>query len=172
MADIYNISSWATGTIYEEDAIVMVGGLYYYSAFRHMSGVTFFAADLALGRWSGILVNDNLQRPYFRWRASYKYSITIKPAAKKIQFGDGYVSEFADGISNILLPFDALFEDRSLNQYTAILHFLSTRAGVEKFYFIPPSPFNVVKKFICSEWTATQSFYDKYSITAKFEERV
>jgi len=71
-----------------------------------------------------------------------------------------------------MLPFDAVFENRNLYQYTAILHFLTTRAGVEKFYFIPPSPFNVIKTFICSEWTANQQFYENYTITAKFEERV
>lgn len=170
MADIYTIPIWVTGTIYEEDAIVLVGAVYYYSTVRHLSGAT-FAADLASDRWSGVLVNDSLKRPYFRWKSSFKYSLNVKPSVRKIQFGDGYVSEFTDGINNIMLPFDAVFENRNLYQYTAILHFLTTRAGVEKFYFIPPSPFNVIKTFICSEWTASQQFYENYTITAKFEER-
>ena len=170
MADIYTIDNWVTSTVYVKNAIVKVGNLYYYSTTNHTSGT--FATDLTAGKWDGLLTNDLERRPYFFWRASYRYALNIKPAVKKIQFGDGYVNEFSDGINNILLPFEANFEDRDLDEYTAILHFLSTRAGSEKFYFVPPVPFNVIKKFICSEWTATQTFYDKYTISAKFEERV
>jgi phage-related protein len=85
--------------------------------------------------------------------------------------GDGYEQILADGINNILLPFDVSFEDRGIDEYAAILHFFQNRAGVEKFYFVPPAPFNVLKRFICQEWNATQSFYDKYTITAKFDEK-
>jgi phage-related protein len=171
MGDIYNINNWAAGTLYVEDSIVLVGNLFYYSTTPHTSGAT-FATDLAAGKWNGYLANDNEQKPYFFWRASYRYNLDIKPFVKKIQMGDGYISEFNDGINNILLPFNALFEDRDLNQYTAILHFLTARAGTEQFYFIPPVPFNVVKKFVCQEYSATQNFYNKYTITANFSERV
>lgn len=171
MSDIYSIPNWATATLYDKNAIVLVGNLYYYSVLPHTSGST-FATDLTAGRWNGILNTDNDQKPYFFWRCSYNYSVPIKPSVKKIQFGDGYIQTFADGINNTLLIFDMQFNDRDLAEYTAILHFFATRAGSEKFYFIPPAPFNVVKQFICSEWTPTQLFYDKYSISAKLEERI
>lgn len=168
--DIYSINSWATTTLYEEDSIVLVGNLYYYATARHVSGAT-FAADLTSGLWTGYLTNDSEQKPYFSWKPSYRYSLDIKPSVKSIRFGDGYENRFADGIQNIMLPLDLTFENRSLAQYSAILHFLQTRNGVEKFYFIAPQPFGVVKKFICDEWNATQNFYENYTVTAKFSER-
>ena len=170
MPDIYSINAWATATIYDANSIVLVGNTYYYATTRHTSAAA-FATDLAAGRWNGVLTNDGQQRPYFFWRASYDYALNIKPAVRKIQYGDGYTSDYSDGINNILLPFEASFKDRDLNEYTAIVHFLSTRAGVERFFFIPPSPFNVIKLFVCQDFTATQTFYDKYTVTAKFEER-
>ena len=168
--DIYSIQSWAGSTSYELNSIVLVGNLYYYSTVAHTSST--FATDLAAGKWNGVINNEGEQKPYFFWRSSYNYSAPTKPLVKKIQFGDGYTQTFADGISNILLSFEFQFNDCDLNLYTALLHFFSTRGGVEKFYFIPPAPFNILKQFVCSEWSPTQVFYNKYNISAKFEERI
>jgi phage-related protein len=170
MGDIYSINNWATATLYEANAIVLVGNLYYYATARHTSGT--FAIDLNAGKWNGILNYSGEQKPFFFWKLSYGYSLPIKPVVKNIQFGDGYSQTFSDGINNILLNFDVSFSDRSLAEYTAILHFLTTRAGAEKFFFVPPAPFNIIKQFVCLEWNPTQTFYDKYSIGAKFEERI
>lgn len=171
MPDIYSINPWSTATAFGVNAIVSQGNTYYYCLIGHTSAAA-FATDLAAGKWGGILSDGVETKPYFLWRASYRYSLNIKPSVKIIQYSDGYESRFSDGINNILLPFEASFENRDLNEYTAILHFLSVRAGSEKFYFIPPAPFNLIKRFICDEWTATQNFYDNYTVTAKFIERI
>lgn len=169
--DIFTTPAWTNSTIYDKNAFVTNGGAIYYSAQRHTSTAN-FTNDLNNGYWDGIFEIDGAKKPKFIWRASYNYNLNIKPAVRSIKFSEGYEQILSDGIHNILLPFDVTFEDRDLMEYAAILHFFQQRAGVEKFYMILPSPFNILKKFICSEWNATQTFYDKYTITAKMEEKV
>lgn len=171
MGDIFTTPAWASSTIYNKDAFVSNGGYIYYANDRHTSTAN-FSTDVTNGHWIGTIDIDGVKKPYFQWRASYGYNFNIKPVVRNIRMGDGYEQILADGINNILLPFDVSFEDRGIDEHAAILHFFQNRAGVEKFYFVPPAPFNVLKKFICSEWNATQSFYDKYTITAKMEEKV
>src|SRR5690606_20747411 len=111
-------------------------------------------------------------RPYFEWKISYGYNLERKPNVRNIQYGDNYIQTLSDGINNNLLKINLEFNDRNLSEYRAILHFLETRAGYEKFFFIPPVPYNTIKLFVCQEWTPTQTFYDKYSINCRFEERI
>lgn len=168
--DIYNISDWATSVNYLKNDIVMNNGYYYYAISDHTSGS--FDADLSAGKWNGVLNYNGQTLPYFFWIPSYGYNMDIKPFVKSVKFGDGYEQITPDGINNILLPFNLSFENRDLKEYTAILHFFHTRGGHEKFYFIPPQPFNLMKKFICSNWRPTQIFYDNYNIDALFEEKI
>lgn len=171
MGDIYSINNWVSSTKYNLNDIIQNNNLYYYATNTHLSSSS-FNNDLNAGLWNGQLNFNGESKPYFFWKTSYEYNLDIKPAVKKIQFGDGYTVDQSDGINNILLPFNLVFEDRDLQEYTAILHFLHTQNGVTRFFYIPPAPFNVVKKFICQNWTAKQSFYDKYTITCILEERV
>ena len=171
MSNIYSINNWAGSTLYEEDAIVVNGAYHYYARVPHTSSSN-FQTDVNNNLWKGILNYNGEIRPFFEWKLSYNYSLDIRPTVKSIKFGDGYSVDLPDGINNILLPFNASFDSRSLNEYRAILHFLHARNGNEKFFFIPPAPYNVIKKFICAEWQPTQSFYNKYSISVKFEERI
>ena len=170
MADIYSTPAWAGLTNYNKNDFITNGGYTYYAKDMHTSTAN-FTNDLNNGHWDGIIDMNSGKKPYFFWRASYGYDFPIKPNVKTISFGDNYKQDLADGINNILLPFNVQFNDRTLDEYTAILHFLNARAGYQKFYFIPPAPFNVTKLFICPEWNPGQTFYEKYNIAAKFEER-
>ncbi len=170
MADLYTISNWATSTTYTKNSIVFQNNYYYYAKEDHVSSV--FATDLANGKWGGVLTYGGETKPYFEWRPSYNYSLDIKPIVKTIKFGDGYASDIAGGINNILLSLTLDFNDRDLMEYSAILHFLNAREGSQRFYFIPPAPFNVIKLFVCQSWSPTQSFYDNYNVRCLFEERV
>ena len=171
MADIYNISAWATGTLYLKNSIVLVNNIYYYALVDHTSGAT-FAADLASNKWGGVLNYNGEQKPHFIWKPSYNYRIPIKPVVRTIRFGDSYVQDISDNISNTMLTLNLQFNDRDLNEITAILHFLHARKGSERFFFIPPAPYNVVKKFICPEFDSGQDFVEKYPLNLVFEERV
>lgn len=170
MSDIYNINNWATSTTYNVDDIVLQNNIYYYCTERHTSGT--FATDLTAGKWNGTVTVNGQSKPFFFWKPSYNYSLDIKPAIKSIKFGDGFEQTLGDGINNILLSITLQFNERGLGEYSAILHFLHTRAGFEQFYFIPPQPFGVLKKFTCPNWRPTQNFYENYSLEAEFQEKV
>lgn len=169
--DLYNIPNWAASTTYEIDDIVFYNNTYYYCLVRHTSASSFLT-DFNSSYWGGTFNYKGVTKPYFHWKISYGYNVDIKPNIKTIQFGDGYAQKMADGLNNILLPFNLSFEDRGLQEITAILHFLSSRGGYQKFYWIPPAPWNVVKIFTCPQWTPTQAFYDKYNLTCNFQEEV
>lgn len=171
MANIYSIDSWTSSYLYTKHSIVLYSNKYYYSNIDHTSSSS-FSTDLANGKWVGILNHNNEDRPYFTWIPDYGYSFDIQPIVNTIQFGDGYAQDVNSNLNNILLKIDLSFNDRDLKEYTAILHFLHSRNGSEKFFFVPPSPYSVVKKFICKNFTPSQQFYNRYSIKAQFEERV
>ena len=168
--DIYNTQNWAASTSYIKNSIVTVNNLFYYSLVNHTSSSN-FATDLSANKWGGRIDFNGQSLPYFHWQPSYNYSFDIKPSVKKIQFGEGYGLDVQDGINNILLPFDVEFNDRDLNEYGAILHFLHAQNGVTRFFYILPAPYGIIKKFVCQQWSPSQQFYDKYSIECLFEER-
>lgn len=171
MANIYSIDNWASSTLYIKHSIVLYNSRYYYSFIDHTSSSSFIT-DLSAGKWVGVLNYNNEDKPYFTWSPDYGYSFDIQPIVNTIQFGDGYAQDINNNLNNTLLKIDMSFNDRNIKEYTAILHFLHTRSGSEKFFFVPPSPYSVVKKFICKNWTPSQQFYDRYSIKVQFEERV
>ena len=171
MSDIYTIDNWVASTTYTVDDIVFINNLYYYCKTAHTSSSS-FNTDNNSGYWRGIININGVNYPYFEWISSYNYSFDIKPKVKNIQFGDNYIQSVKDGINNVLLPLNLEFNNRGLQEYSAILHFLDVQAGVTQFYFIPPSPFNVLKRFVCQQWQSKQSFYENYSVTALLEERV
>ena len=168
--DIYNISNWATSTTYEVNDIVLQNNLYYYCKVRHVAGT--FATDLASGNWDGNLSFNGKNYPYFFWRPSFGYRIPIKPDVNVIRFGDSYVQDRSTNISNIMLRLELQFNDRSLSEITAILHFLHARRGSGRFLFIPPAPYGITKLFVCQEFDSGQDFYEKYPLNVVFEERI
>ncbi len=171
MNDIYNIQAWTQSTSYEVDSIVIYNNFYYYTRTKHVSSSS-FDNDYNSNLWKGKLIYAGQILPYFEWKTSYNYDLDIKPDVKKIQFGDGYIQDINANINSILLPINLPFEERSLNEYTAILHFLAQRKGSQRFFYIPPAPFNVVKRFVCQNWKPGQVFLNNYSIQCVFEERI
>lgn len=170
MADIFNINNWAASTLYNIDDIVINGSYYYYSKTRHTS-TSNFTTDKNNGSWGGVITYNGETKPYFEWKPSYNYRVPIKPLVNTIKFSEGYAQDINDSISSNLLTLELQFNDRSLSEISAILHFLNTRKN-ERFFFIPPQPYGIVKRFICLEFEHTQSFYDKYSLSCRFDERI
>lgn len=164
---IYDVSNWYERTVYDQNDIYRHGNLYYYAKVKHNSS-TFFDPDLSDGNIS----YNGSTKPYFFWIPSYNSNINIRPALKKIQFGDGYSQSIPDGINNILLPFSLIFDKRTDMEARAILHFLNTRKGNESFVFTPPFPFNTNKLFRCEEFNHTQVFANNHTVNAVFSESV
>lgn len=167
--DIFNISSWQGSTNYGKHSIVIYGNYYYYAAYSHTS-TSNFTTDLNNGAWVGTIVDNRETKPYFTWVPSYKFVNESLPRMRTIQFGDGYMQDVKDGINNLLLSAEYRFDNIELDEARAILHFLRVREGAESFVFVPPAPYNVIKRFKCKQWTDTVNFYNNYSITAKFTE--
>jgi phage-related protein len=170
-SSIYGISAWAGSTNYRKNDIIINGNYYYYSALSHLSSSD-FSADYNASKWNGIGQDGAETKPYFVWVPSYNSPNTNQPRVKTIQFSDGYALNMKDGINNILLNLDINFENRNLDEATAIIHFLSIRAGAESFLFSPPPPYQSIKRFLCKEFSDRQVFYDNYSIQCKFTEVV
>lgn len=163
--NIYNIPDWAANTNYNIDDIVYYNGYYYYCVVSHNSGNEFSSEY-----WSGTINYNGTTKPYFLWIPSYNSEAPIRPSVKEVKLGDGYTQRSPDGINNVLLNFNLLFDLRSESQTNAILHFLHTRAGAESFVFSSFFPYNQNKLYICSEWTTPIIFKDNYSIRCVFQE--
>jgi len=170
MASIFNINNWATSTIYSKNSIVKNGSYYYYALVRHTS--TTFSSDSALGYWGGTISDSGVTLPLFLWTPSYSLAADFQPVIKTIKFGDGYEQSLEDGLFNTLLNFNITFDNRDLDETTAILHFLYERKGAKSFVWISPAPYSAQKRFKCKQWSSKQNFYNDFSMNAVFNETV
>lgn len=169
MANIFNVNAWSASASYSIHDIVSYGGYYYYAL---KNGPTETPSSIS-SEWGGMLIGTNNEtKPNFIWEPNYDHSSDITPRIKSIQFGDGYEQRASDGINNILLSFDFEFRLRTEAECAAIVHFLTTRAGYESFWFTPPSPFSALKKFVCQQYNTTKIFFNNNSVKAKFIESV
>lgn len=165
MANIYDISNWNTNINYNIEDIVFYNGFYYYATTKHNSGFSF---DDSM--WDGVINFNGTNKPFFLWKPSYNSEVPIKPAIKKIQFGDGYSQANPDGINNILLTLNLTFDLRTEAQARAILHFLNQRAGYQSFVFTPLPPYAQNKLFRCEDFSSSYVFKDNFTIRAVFNE--
>lgn len=176
MADsIYKVSSWSAGTPYGKNAIVLHNNNYYYSLTNNNVGNT-PSSSTSNTFWHGYRLYSTLARPYFFWEATYASQSRSKPAINSIKFGNGYEQRTEDGVNNILLQFEVVFDGRDENETRAILHFFHKRRGATPFFFDPPFPYNFdnfqnyPKRFFCDEWSLSYNFYNNYRINASFVE--
>ena len=160
-----NDFAWSSATTYIKNDIVKYLGVYWYA----LAGSSNSAPSLTNTNWGGQLIDDNAeQKPYFFWDPAYNFSNNHEPKNKTIAFSDGYSQIIKEGINNQLLNLDINFDNRSLVEITAILHFLYARGGIESFLFLAPTPHNKRYRFRCPQWTDTCNFYDNYSVKCKF----
>ena len=172
---IYNINDWSNNTVYKKNDIVYANSLYYYAKSDHTShpSQTFsqtIAANPTL--WGGVGIDpySGATKPQFFWTPSYSSNINSTPKVKSIKFGDGYEQRIRDGINSILLEIDIGFENRDIDEATAITHFFHEKESTKSFLFVPSPPYNLIKKFVCRSWNNRNEFYNNHTITAKFEE--
>jgi len=173
MASIFNINKWENGKDYKVDDIVthVINNVsYYFYAINDSRGE---APTIGVGGfWVGVLSPPpaNMVKPHFLWTPSYSNSSSSNPKIKSMRFGNGYEQRIKDGFYNDLLIFNANFSDRTEKEATAIIHFLASREGVESFYYTPPAPYGILKKFICRGYNSTLKFLNNYDITVTLEE--
>jgi len=169
MASIYDIKGWDTNgtTPYVVDNIVTHNSLFYYCIQAHN---TKHEPSSSSAYWDGTIEVDTVEDSHFIWIPSYSYNVQHKPNVISIQFGNGYEQRLQDGINNNLITLELKFEARSSAETTAIVHFLTDKAGYRGFWFKTPAPFNVIKKFACRNWTTNQVFDENFSVSASFTE--
>lgn len=171
---IYNIPTWTAGssTYYKKHDIVRYGGYFYYALQNHTSSTIGTGPAGTLGNWSKMAASpfDGSTKYEFIWKPSYQGRSNHTPSVRKIQFDDGYAQTIPSNIYTDLLSFELSFNNRSIDESTAITHFLSNHKGATSFVWVPMSPYASAKLFKCSEWQVTQNFLDNISISATFKE--
>lgn len=164
------IPTWsASGVQYRKNDIVKYGDFIYYCITNHTSDGSLFPSLNSI-KWSGRIIFNSENKPYFFWKPSYSSDTELEPKIKLIKFGDGWEQRSRDGINNTLLKISYTFDKRSEDETLAICHFLEQMAGAESFIFVPPKPFGLTKKFKCSSYRERYNFYDNHTISANFEE--
>jgi len=177
MSSIYEVSDWNTpsGSTYQKNDIVKHGGNYWYAKQAVPANQT---PAVISAYWGGMLTApvsvhagaSNVTAPHFTWVPSYDFSVEHIPAIKSIRFGDGYEQRVLDGINSDLIKINLSFADRGIKESRAILHFLSSRKAKDFFFFTPPSPYQVRKKFISKQFNSSLRSQDLMSITTSFEQ--
>lgn len=166
MAALDYVNFWAPGAIYDSNDIVKQSNEFYYSLIPHVSNS--FDTSVNFGGYYQI---NSIRLPYFLWKPSYSSQVTSSPKVKKVKFGDGYEQRIKSSINNNLLEFSLSFDNRNDKEAKAILHFLHARKGAGLFYWLPYSPFQEMRIFVCPEWKHTRNFHNNNTITAKFVEK-
>tara|TARA_Y100000310_G_C20530234_1_gene738060 strand:- start:471 stop:1019 length:549 start_codon:yes stop_codon:yes gene_type:complete len=180
MASIYNISSWGQGSVqYKRNDIVKYSGdnRYWYAKSDHTSTATNYP-QIGSALWVGTAqapasTHSNPSQiiaPYFSWKPAYNMTVNHEPTSTVIKFGDGYEQRLKTDINNDLIKMNLSFEGRDLREAAAILHFLDSRQGVDFFFFRPPQPYDLLKKFICKSFSTTVAFQNNLNISATFEQ--
>lgn len=167
---IYNVNVWAGNTQFLKNDITTQDNINFYYAAQDYVSSSSFQQDISNGNLIGYINYNGNNKPYFTWRSSYKYSNESVPRIRKIQFGDGYFQISQDGINTILMNLTLPFHNLDINEYTAIIHFLTTRNGAQSFVYVPPAPYNIQKLFIAPKWTINQTFFNNYDIDVNFVE--
>jgi len=104
----------------------------------------------------------------FVWVPSYGSAVTTKPNVEVAKYGDGYEQRVALGINNRPRKWEVTFASRPNATADAIDAFLSECNAVKCFDWVPPH--GSAGKWICREWTETQTGPYSRTITATFEE--
>lgn len=166
MAALDYVNFWAPGENYDHNDIVKQSNEFYYALTPHTSNS--FDTQVNFGGYYQI---NSIRLPYFLWKPSYSSQVTSSPKVRKVKFADGYEQRSKALINNNLLEFNLSFENRNDKEAKAILHFLHSRKGAGVFYWLPYSPFQEVRIFVCPEWKHTRNFHNNNTITAKFIEK-
>lgn len=180
---IYNVSAWSASTAYGKNDVIYYSpdSKFYYAKTSVPAGAgnapnyqnVIYDAD---SYWGGYLRHPLTQKdyPFFFWKPSYQTQANFEPKVNVIKYGDGYEKRVSDQINFNLLNFDLNFDGLTLDEVTAILHFLTIRAAKQAFIYKPSAPFSVAntnaKLFVCRKWASNNPFHNNFSIKASFEE--
>jgi phage-related protein len=99
---------------------------------------------------------------------SYPIDKQAQPSVKRVEFGDGYTQESADGINYLMYTWNLSWDVLTYDEKTVIEVFLVARKGYETFNWTDPS--DEVFKVKCPEWSVSSFEPGLYRITATFKQ--
>lgn len=102
----------------------------------------------------------------FTWAPDWGTQQNRKPRVKVASFGDGYQQRVADGINTNPKNWTVAFNARTDTEAGQIMAFLDLRAGVEAFDWTDPD--GVAGKYVCSEYSKTDTRYNLNNVNATF----
>lgn len=177
MNSIFNINPYSTTTLYNKFDIVSYSGYFRGTIPVSPSGYLYANQDGISGafnanQWEGYALDNGDTKPYFFWNPSYQNTVNNSPRVQVLKFGDGYESRVPDGINTTLTSFNLRFENRSIDEATSILHFLTQRQGAESFVWNGRPPYSKQLRYVAREWEDVEEFEDSYSVTVKFDQVV
>lgn len=109
----------------------------------------------------------------FVWIPTYGSTLTVQPEVLVIppdQFGSDAERRIQVGSQHIRRVWSLTFENRATATAGAIEAFLSARAGLESFDWVPPH--GAVGKWVCSEWSSNPTSPSTRTVSASFREVV
>lgn len=169
---------WANKTLgynfLKNDIVKYRGGFWYCIKDHFKTAESEPGTETGIEYWGGIirLSNDQIITKFI-WIPSYASSIQHKPQITTIRFGNGYEQRISKTINPDLKVLQLTFDQRTLREARAIVHFLKERGASESFAYNPGDIYSdqtYRTKYVCREWETTFTFKENYSIKSKFEE--
>lgn len=171
---IYDIPTWTSGGIYyKKNDIVKYNGYFYYAKIDNTSASVVLTNPAIKGEWwhgVGASPYDGSVKQEFIWKPSYQAKSNHEPSVRTINFDGGYSQRMKSDIYNDLLAFDLSFNNRDIDEVTAIIHFLSNLGGADSFVWIPAPPYAKAKLFYCDTWDSSEEFHNNFNLSATFKE--
>ena len=108
-----------------------------------------------------------MPRPDFTWHSDLGGLRDVKPSVQPTKFGDGYEARIATGINTMPKKWSLRFT-RNYAEFSAILAFIETQAGVTSFTWT--DGLNVSSVYVCRQWTTSQKEFGIFELIATFEQ--
>jgi phage-related protein len=102
----------------------------------------------------------------FTTAPDFAAAMTVKPRVRLARYRDGYGQRQADGLNTQADEWQLSFAGRTVSERDTILGFFSARNGVEAFSWT--SPRGAAGRYVCSEWAASPTGPQSWTITARF----
>ena len=129
-----------------------------------------------------VLENPWFPLRYFEYKSSNTFNLASSPQHINTNFLNYYNKLYKKELNQNLSSFTVEFSQRTDEEAKSILLFLESHLGYKKFIWEPPRPYNgrdlnslpterqMVRAFMCPEWSHTVAYKNHNNITATFIE--
>ena len=160
------ISNWDSTINYEKHNVIYRNNSLYFCLVNN-KGV-----DPLINNQENNLINPiwNTSRLFY-WRPAYDSPIENIVNLKRFDSPEGLASiqdvKANKNNNDLNLTFDKLSDKEA----AAIIVFLESKKGSERFDFIAANPYNIVNKYVCRTWRHSWIFANNNTISTTFEKK-